>query len=244
MIAGYVRVSTDEQAKRFGLDVQKEKIKQYAELYNLGKVKFYVDDGYTGWSLDRPAMRKLMEDVKAGKITKVIVYKADRISRHLKDLLILIEDVFSPAGVAFISVTEHFNTEDPQGKLFLQMLGSFAEFERNMIKERTLNGRIQKARQGGHAVGELPLGYRKKGERIELSEDARIVKRIFAMREEGFSFRKIAEILNTEGICTKRGGKWYASTIRYICTNPKYQGVQVYRFGEEEIQGAIKPIVR
>lgn len=245
--AGYIRVSTEEQAKNgFGIEIQKEKIMQYCKLHDLDNLEFYVDEGYSGWSLQRPAMQRLLTDVRNGLIRRVVVYKSDRISRHLKELLYLIEDIFEPNGVEFISVTENFDTGTAQGKLFLQMLGSFAEFERNMIKERTYNGRIQKAKQctaNEIAVGKIPYGYKKVGDQIVVDEyESTIVRTIFELRSNGLSLREIANILNSKGYRTRQNGKWHASTVRYILENAKYYGRQEYKFANEYVSKEFVPI--
>lgn len=246
-VAGYIRVSTEEQTKGFGIEVQKEKILQFCKLNDIQDVEFYIDDGYSGWSLDRPAMRRLLNDIAEHKISKVIVYKSDRIARHLKDLLVLIEDILEPNGVEFISVTENFDTGTPQGKLFLQMLGSFAEFERNVIKERTLNGRIQKAKKNIRdevVAGRIPYGYRKEGDKIVVDEyESNVIKIIHEMRSNGKSLREIANFLNSEGFRTRQGGKWYASTIKYMLENEKYCGWQKYKFANELITSEFIKIV-
>uniref|UniRef100_A0A7C4VV78 Recombinase family protein n=1 Tax=Fervidobacterium pennivorans TaxID=93466 RepID=A0A7C4VV78_FERPE len=235
--AGYIRVSTEEQAKNgFGVDIQIEKIKQYCMLYNIDNLELYVDEGYSGWTMERPALARLLKEIENGNVEKVIVYKADRISRHLKDLLFLIEDIFEKHGVSFVSITENFDTSSPQGKLFLQMLGSFAEFERNIIKERTYNGRVQKAKQcevNEIAVGKIPYGYRKEGNGVVPDEyESTVIKIIYELKASGKSLRQIATILNQEGYKTRQNGKWHASTIAYILKNTKYTGKQTYRFNE------------
>lgn len=234
--AAYIRVSTEEQAVNgFGLDIQREKIEQYCKLHDYTNIEFYVDDGVSGWTMERPALKKLLADIENGLVERVIVYKSDRVSRHLKDLLYLIEDVFEPHGVEFVSVTEQFDTSTPQGKLFLQMLGSFAEFERNVIKERTYAGKKAKAKQASKdeiATGRVAFGYKKDGEKIVVDkEEAWIVRKIFELRNAGKSLREIANYLTET-----TNKKWYASSVNYILNNPKYAGKQTYRFKDEYVE--------
>jgi len=237
--AGYIRVSTEEQAKKYGLNVQREKIKAYCELYGYENLKWYEDDT-TGKNINRPGLQKLLKDVEDGKIERVIVFKADRLSRKLRDLLAIIEDVFEPQNCAFISISEQFDTSTPTGKAFLQMLGTFAELERNTIVYRTTSGRVQKAKEGGHACGSLPFGYRNNSGTLEKEpEEMEIVKAIFAMRSDGMSFRAIARRLNKDGVPTKRGGKWHDSTVRYLVKNPKYKGLDIYHFKTFDINETI-----
>ena len=233
-VIGYVRVSTEEQTRGYGLDIQREKIETYCTLYNLGKVEILEDDT-TGKTLNRPGLQKVLEETRSGNVAKVVVFKADRLTRKLRDLLAIIEDEFELHNVAFISVSEQFDTSTPTGKAFLQMLGTFAELERNTIVYRTTSGRIEKARQGGLACGSTPLGYANIGGDLQkIAAEVEIVKAIFAMRADGLSYLAIAKILNEDGIATKRGGKWYAATIKYILNNPKYQGVNIYCFDIKE----------
>ena len=175
--------------------------------------------------MDREGLQRLLSDVEDGDIGAVVVYKADRLSWSLKDLLTVLDGTLEPNGVRFVSVTEQFNTSTASGWLFLQMLGSFSEFERNVITERTTEGRRRKA-EGGHACGEVSLGYRKNGE-CKLEPDPEpppIVRRIFQLRDEGESLRSIAERLNADDVETKSGGEWHASTVKYVPDNPKYGG--------------------
>lgn len=243
-VAAYLRVSTEEQAKGFGLEEQREKLSAYCQFRGWTKVTWYEDPGYSGGSTDRPGLTALLEAVRAEEVDVVLTYKADRLSRKLKDLLMLIEDELTPRGVAFVSATEDFNTGTASGKAFLSMLGTFAEFERNTIRERTMGGRKQKARQGGYAVGEPPLGYRAKEGHLEVDPtQAQIVAKIFAMREAGATLEGIAAELNKEGVPTKRGGKWYAATVRYILQNPKYRGILRQSFQGETFE-AESPTLR
>jgi len=238
-ITAYLRVSTEEQTKGFGLEEQREKLQAYCQFRGWTEVTWYEDPGYSGGNMDRPGLTALLEDVRAGKVDVVLTYKADRLSRKLKDLLVLIEDELEPRGVAFISATEDFNTGTASGKAFLSMLGTFAEFERNTIKERTLGGRKQKAARGGYAAGEPPLGYIAREKNLEIDHtQVSTVRLIFAKRAQGATLQQIADYLNAEGIPTKRNAKWHASTVKYILDNPKYRGVLQQTFEGQTIEKA------
>jgi site-specific DNA recombinase len=233
-VIGYIRVSTEEQTRGYGLDVQREKIETYCNLYNLANLEIFSDN-LTGKTLERPGLQRLLEEVRTGNVERIVVFKVDRFTRKLRDLLTLIEDELEPHNVAFVSVSEQFDTSTPTGKAFLQMLGTFAELERNTIVYRTTTGRLEKARQGGNAGGATPLGYvNVDGDLQKFDDEVEIVKAVFAMRADGLTYRAIAAILNQDGATTKRGGKWYASTVRYIAENPKYQGLNIYRFNVKE----------
>jgi len=136
IIAIYVRVSTEDQAKEgYSLEVQREHLESLAKQEGFVVFKIYEDDGISGYSTDRRALKELLKDAKGRKFDLVLVYKIDRFSRNLKDLLNLVDELFS-YGVSFKSATEPFDTTTSAGKLTFQQLGSFAEFERNRIAER------------------------------------------------------------------------------------------------------------
>ena len=144
VIAKYIRVSTDKQREEgYSIDIQKERLDNYVrsmfpESEYRVEYREYVDDGYSGGSLDRPAMKRLIEDVKNGVVTHVVVVKLDRLSRSQKDTLYLIEDVFLPHNTAFISMGESFNTSTAFGRAVVGILSVFAQLERENIYERDL----------------------------------------------------------------------------------------------------------
>ncbi|MFC2062243.1 recombinase family protein [Elusimicrobiota bacterium] len=136
MISLYIRVSTEDQAKEgYSLEVQREYLESFAEWEGYEIFKVYCDDGVSAFSTRRPALQELLEDARERKFDLVLVYKIDRFSRNLKDLLNLVDEL-SSYGVGFKSATEPFDTTTSAGKLMFQQLGSFAEFERNRIAER------------------------------------------------------------------------------------------------------------
>jgi site-specific DNA recombinase len=235
-VAAYTRVSTTEQSSGYGRDTQRTKIQQWADLNDVETVDWY-DDTASGGDTDRPGLQEMIERLRSCEYDALVVYKADRLSRSLKDLLTVIDDVLEPCETAFISVTEQFDTSTPSGRLFLQMVGSFSEFERALITERLQDGRRSKAQDGGHAAGEIPLGYEKNADGdLVLSDHGETVRRIFRMRERGETLRSIADTLNEEGVETKRGGDWHASTVSYILKNDKYDGLMRHEIGGETVE--------
>ncbi|MBI5123197.1 recombinase family protein, partial [Candidatus Roizmanbacteria bacterium] len=125
----YIRVSTEDQAKEgYSLEVQREYLESFAKREGLEIFKVYQDDGISGYSTERPALKELLKAAKEKKFDLVLVYKIDRFSRNLKDLLNLVDEL-STYGVGFKSGTEPFDTTTSTGKLMFQQLGSFAEFE-------------------------------------------------------------------------------------------------------------------
>src|ERR671917_1913894 len=160
----YTRKSTEEGLKQDfnSLQAQREAAEAYIVSQRQGGWttidEHYDDGGFSGASIDRPAMRKLLADVEAGLIDCVVVYKVDRLSRSLLDFARLIE-MFDERGVSFVSVTQDFNTRSSLGRLTLNILLSFAQFERDIIGERTRD-KLSAARRKGKWTGGCPvLGY-------------------------------------------------------------------------------------
>lgn len=218
---GYVRVSTEEQAKEgISLEYQKSKIKQYAELHNLDLIKVISDEGKSGKDLNREGINKILSLIKGKSINHIIVYKMDRLTRRTFDLLYLVEEVFKKNLVQFHSITEKIDTTTAQGNFFLTIIGAMAQMERDLISERTkavLNYKIEK----GEYVGSPALGYTAStGDDKFLGIDERetdTVKRIqYLKRYKRLSLGAIARELNENGVKTKRGGKWWPGTVKLI----------------------------
>lgn len=237
---GYARVSSESQTENTSIELQIEKINDYCRLYDLELVNIFVDNGKTGSSVEcRDGYHNMIQYVTHADndVNAIIVVKADRIHRRLKNLLIMIEDVLQPSGTAFISITENFDTSTSQGMLFLQMVGSFGEFERKVINERTRSGRVKTAKDRQYAGGEPAYGYKAvKGELTIDDDKARVVKEIFQMYAQGKSTLGIADYLNRKGITSKRGKQWSRQTVGYIITNSCYIGTYSYN-GPKERNG-------
>lgn len=208
----YTRKSTSEGLDQefTTLDAQRESAVSYinsqkAEGWTVIDT-LYDDGGYTGATMDRPGLTKLLDDVKAHKIDCVVVYKVDRLSRSLLDFSKLLE-MFDMNNVTFVSVTQHFNTQNSMGRLTLNILLSFAQFEREMISERTRD-KMAAARRKGKWLGGRPiLGYNLDTENKKLivnKEEAKLVRRIFTLYAEGMSLLGIVKMLNNEELRTKR----------------------------------------
>jgi site-specific DNA recombinase len=224
---GYIRVSTDEQANEgVSLDNQRKRIEAFCIAKEWELVNLYEDAGKSGKDLNRDGIQKLIKDSCKGLFEAVIVYKVDRISRRQRDLWYLIDDVFEPNGIGFISVNEPFDTTSAIGKACLGMIGVFAQLERDLIAERTKDALKYKKDKGDY-LGTVPLGYDiVDGELQEKEEEIAIVKYAKKLRSGSYSLDKIAKTFNGEGVPTKRGGKWYRSTVRYLLNNALYDGVE------------------
>lgn len=216
-VVGYIRVSTEEQAQDgYGLAAQEARVRAYAAALGLALTEIVVDDGYSGGKLDRPGLQALLARIEAGEVGTVIIAKIDRLSRSLRDLLNVYAEKFEAHDVALVSVAEQFDTSSPAGRLFFQMVGSFAEFERAVITDRLSGGRKQKAAKGGFAGGKAPLGYaQQKGSKVLAldEEGAAAVRRVFELEAEGLSNQAIADRLNAEGFKTAQGKEFHAAQV-------------------------------
>ena len=156
----YIRVSTEEQAHEgFSINAQKEKLTKYAEINDWVITDYYIDDGISGKNLtERKEVTRLIEDVKFGKINNVLVYKLDRLTRSVKDLIYLIE-LFDKYDCTFNSETEKIDTSNAVGRMFVKIIGIFAEFERENLAERVSFGYEQKAREGNYINTRGVFGY-------------------------------------------------------------------------------------
>jgi len=229
--AGYLRVSTDEQAEHgVSLPSQKSRIIAYCQSQGWNLYDLYIDDGYSGKNLNRPGMSKLIDDVKEHKIDAVIVIKLDRLSRRQKDVLYLLEDVFEPNKVGFKSVSEPFDTTTPFGKAAIGMMAVFAQLERETIVERVKEGKKEAAKQGRFMGGPIALGYNfnRDTRKLEINElEAETVRFIFSeYLTSGKGYQYIADELNERCIPTPgTATEWIRGTVRAILRNAFYAGL-------------------
>lgn len=194
----YIRVSTDAQREEgYSIDAQKEMLSAFCVTRKIENYEFFIDGGFTGSNLERPEMQRLIKEVKEGKISSVIVYKLDRLSRSQKDTLYLIEEVLNPMGVDFISMNESMDTSTPLGRLMLGILSAFAQLERENIKERTKMGMKERIKAGyWPGGGRIPFGYDYDSEKGILvpNKDADTVRLIYSLYLEGYPMYKIAKM--------------------------------------------------
>ncbi len=231
----YIRVSTEGQRDEgYSIDAQTELLEAFCTAREIKDRELYIDGGYTGSNIDRPAMTKLIEDVRRGEISHVLVYKLDRLSRSQKDTLYLIEDVFNPAGVTFISMNENMDTSTPIGRAMLGIMSAFAQLERETIRERTRMGMQERVKNGyWPGGGKIPFGYdydRAKGILVP-NEDAETVRRAYELYLAGYSTDKIAQML----------GLRYEHLALQILKRKTNAGYIVYN--GEEYKGRHTPII-
>ena len=230
-VAIYTRVSTEDQAREgYSIEVQQEYLLDHANRLGLEVYKIYTDE-VSGYILDRPALKEMLQDAKGKKFELIITYKLDRFSRKLKDLLNIVDEL-EGYGVAYKSATEPFDTTTSAGKLMFQQLGSFAEFERNRIKERVFPGMIKGVQQGNwQGARYAPYGYHYNKEKKLLEvvpEESDIVKLIYMMYLSNKTSGQIAEYLYLKGYKTRSGGKFNSPLACKILKNQIYLGKLVW----------------
>jgi site-specific DNA recombinase len=205
----YTRVSTDQGLEQEfnSLDAQYDASQAYIRSqahagWTLLRAK-YEDGGFSGGNTDRPALRRLVEDVCAGKVDVIVVYKVDRLTRSLADFAKLVE-LFDQHGVSFVSVTQQFNTTTSMGRLTLNVLLSFAQFEREVTSERIRDKIAASKRKGLWVGGMAPLGYDTKDRKITVNEaEAERVRTIFRGYLRLGSLGLLMADLRQQGIVTK-----------------------------------------
>lgn len=224
----YIRVSTQEQAKEgYSIGAQTERLKSYCVARGWVASQMYTDPGFSGAKLERPALQKLISDVKSHRIDLVLVYKLDRLSRSQKDTLFLIEDVFIKNDVAFVSINENFDTSTAFGRAMIGILSVFAQLEREQIKERTQMGRAERAKIGlWHGGGFVPIGYdyNEAAGALTINEyEAMQVREVFDLYvNKHYSFNKIQQHMMQNGYRHKHGGWLHTSTIKNVLHNNIY----------------------
>lgn len=239
----YVRVSTVEQATDgYSIGEQEERLTKYVEAQNWRLHKIYKDPGFSGAKMDRPGLKDLIADVKDHKLDKVIVYKLDRLSRRQKDTLYLIEDVFIPNGVDFISMTESFDTGTPLGRAMIGVLSVFAQLERENIKERMCIGKEGRAKQGlFHGSKWIPLGYEYIDGMLEINEYEKMqINEIADLIIAGTPLRTIETLFNQKGYKHKYGS-WDPKTMRRVLQNKTSLGY--IRHKDEWYEGQHEAII-
>jgi DNA invertase Pin-like site-specific DNA recombinase len=211
----------------------------------------YDDGAFSGASLERPALQQLLAHVRLGKIDVVLVYKVDRLTRSLADFAKLIE-LFGAHGISFVSVTQSFNTSSSMGRLTLNVLLSFAQFERELIGERVRDKIAASKRKGLWVGGPVPLGYAAVDKRIVVvPTEAEAVRTIFARYLDLGSIRALAQQLDRQGIRSKPrqlsngrtvgGGRFGVGALAHLLKNRFYIGEVVYR--GEVYRGEHEPIL-
>ncbi|MGY4471974.1 DNA invertase Pin-like site-specific DNA recombinase [Bradyrhizobium sp. LB9.1b] len=206
----YTRKSTEHGLDQEfnSLDAQREACEAYVKSQSFQGWKAlpqqYNDPAFSGGNLDRPAVKRLLADIEAGKIDVVVVYKIDRLTRSLADFAKLVE-AFDAKSVSFVAVTQQFNTTTSMGRLTLNVLLSFAQFERELSAERVRDKVAASRRKGKWTGGTVPLGYDTKEKKLVINKsEADTVRTIFRLYRGLGSFSKLVAELDRRKIVTKR----------------------------------------
>ena len=244
--AAYCRKSIEERTNEaFGsIENQHEAVVNFIASHKhegwIPLAERYDDNGFTGSNANRPSLQRLLKDIKEGRVNMVIVYKLDRLSRSLVDFVQLLK-FFDEHNVAFASVTQPIDTSTSTGKLMLHILSSFAEFERELISERTRDKMSAARKRGKWTGGITPLGYRVDKENKKLiidPESSKIVREIFDLYLKGNSTLKIAQLFNERGYRTTKlvckngrimgGTKYSVAKIQWMLRHAIYAGKARY----------------
>jgi len=217
----YIRVSTADQAEHgVSLDAQAKRLSAYAVACGLEIAAILREEAISGTVplADRPEGRKVVQAVSSGQVRHVIVLKLDRLFRSAVDALATTAE-WDKKGIALHLVDmggQSLNTGSAMGRMMLTMMAGFAQFERDLTAERTTAALAHKKATGA-AYSPTPYGKTREGDSlIDNHEEQGVLSTIRGWREKGFSLRGIAERLNGEGVATKQGRTWHASTVRYI----------------------------
>lgn len=241
----YARVSTDEQATRFGLAAQVHELRVAAAArgYTVAAGAEFVDDGHSGATLERPALTRLRDTVRARAVDVVLVHDPDRLSRRLPHQLLLLEELEARARVEFVTTPRETT---PEGQLLLNVKGVVAEYERLKIQERTLRGKREKARRG-QVVASYPYGYRpdaaRRGYVVVHDPEAAVVRMIYGwLIDEGRSVRSIVDELRALGVPPATAARaWGPTQVRRIVASDRYTGRTWYKGIEIPIPAIITP---
>ncbi|MGU9034724.1 recombinase family protein [Clostridium perfringens] len=236
LIAIYCRVSAEEQSENgYSIDEQERLLEEWCKKMGYVIYKCYSDRGISGKNIkDRPALKELLSDAKAGKFDMVISWKINRVSRKLEDVLKIV-NLLEKNNITFKSYSEPFETDTPAGRMQFQMMALIGEFERGTIAQNVKMGMIAKAKSGNWCGGRV-LGYdlvpnnspeeEKKGKnKLKINEkEAEIVRFIFNEYSKGKGYKAITNQINKLGYKTKKGNDFSVGSIRDILTNPVYIG--------------------
>lgn len=251
----YCRVSTDIQVERGeSIDTQKERLLAYTKEHGLN-AELYIDAGISAKDINRPQLQRLIGDIKAGKVSSVLVTKLDRISRSVKDIIDLTM-LFEEYGVVFKSLTQPFDTSSAMGRAQINLMSLFAQLEREMTSERVGEDMRHRARSGKWNGGVVPFGYMAQAQQIRLNikagmstdeaeqkakevcpedkklyvhkEEAQLIREIFDKYLDSKSLRAVTLWLNEKKHPSKYGTSWAASSVSRALQSPVYIGKLVY----------------
>lgn len=227
-IALYIRVSTDEQAlKGNSLNEQEERLRAYCHAMELeGEIETFIDDGYSAGSMKRPALTRMLKMAREKKLSMVVITKIDRLCRNLKDLLLLVDEL-DEIQCGFASAGERFDTSTAAGRMVLQILGAFAEFERGRNRERVRENMLSIVTNTDKAVSRPCFGYNVVDSKYVINqEEAEVVRKMVEWMLQGEGAHRVMRRLNDMGVKTKDGKSFTQLSVgklmrrnncRYVC---------------------------
>jgi site-specific DNA recombinase len=228
----YVRRSTDDENQPYSIEVQDTRLEAYISSQPGWRLVARFTDDASGATTERDGLHRALAAARAGVIDVLLVYRVDRFTRNLRDMVMLLDEL-DQAGVVFRSATEPFDTSTPIGRMLVQMLGMFAQFERDLIIDRVIGGMERKAANGKWKGGKRPFGYRMDPATHTLVTDPAesvIVRLIFDLyTRDRIGSRAIANILNERGHRTTSGGRWSGHQVLRALNNRVYLGELTFR---------------
>ncbi len=241
----YTRVSTANQADKDFNSCESQLSKMHAYIKSQDDLRFihhYSDPGYTGSNLDRPGLKDLLMDVEKGLIDVILTYKIDRLTRSSKDFYNLIE-LFEKHNASYVSITEHFDTESPSGRLLRNIMLTFAQFEREMTAERTKDKMQERIKKGLWNGGNVPIGYKADAGKLVPDPDrAQIIKSTFDQFSESGSARHAFKHALSHGLTIPASQSPVSfSTIGHMLRNPVYIGR--VRWSKQSYPGIHSPLI-
>lgn len=247
---GYIRVSTVHQVEDgLSLEVQRERLAAFATAQgDIEIVGIEEDAGVSAATLERPGVTRALARLKAGDAHALLICKLDRLTRSVRDLSNLIEDYFAKR-FRLISVAESFDTRSAAGRMFVGLIALFAQWEREVIGERTSEA-LQHLKRKGVKLGNAPLGFAHSEELdadgrrviVQLDSELATIERIRELDAGAMSLREIAAALTAEGHTTKRGGKWAAETVRLVLKRIPDLGIAREQAIAERVFAAHAPV--
>src|SRR5579884_589116 len=238
----YTRISTDEENQPTSLHSQRERLQTFCTAQEGWRIVAHKQDQATGTKLDRPGLQAALDLARSGAVDMLLVYRVDRLSRKVRQLAQLTEEL-DALGVVLKSATEPFDTGAAAGRMMLQMLAVFAEFEHATIVDRISAGIERRAKEGKWATGRLPFGYRRNDEKQVVPDErtAPTVKRIFDLyTREQLGTAAVARVLADEHAPAPAAG-WQPAVVQWVLENEAYLGRVIWR--GESLPGLHEPLV-
>ena len=243
---GYVRVSTQEQVTEgVSLDAQRDKLRAYCKFNGIKLIDIKADEGISGGTLERPGLQAALAILRRGTANTLVVVKLDRLSRSLRDVCTLVEDYFGNERYHLLSLCGMANTHSAAGRMVLMNLANYAQFEREMISERTRDA-LRHMKAQGVRLGRAPYGYSLSDELdangrrllVPIPDEQEVIQKIKRLRAEGLSFAKIAQRLNAVQTPARRNGTW---RVNRICIILHREGMHTMRKNRPHVPSRFDP---